>query len=223
MVRHSHQDALSSEEFGRLVDGALQLDETDADEALIAIYLAGRLGMRIGEIVHLRRSWVNWERMMIEIPRFEPCRRGQDGGVCGYCRQQAKQALTYDSDATLDEKLAQRWTPKTETSARAIPFDFDETLKEIVIEFFAEYDEFPKSRVTLTRRVKAAAEKGGLNTEFVYPHALRATAATHHAYRGLSAAPLQALMGWRKLEVAEKYLRLSGGATAEALRDVHLE
>jgi site-specific recombinase XerD len=55
----------------------------------------------------------------------------------------------------------------------------------------------------------------------VYPHALRATAATFHAYRGLDPVPLQALIGWSCLSTAQKYIRLSGGTTAKALNDIH--
>lgn len=54
-----------------------------------------------------------------------------------------------------------------------------------------------------------------------YPHSLRATAASFHAYKGVPSAALQDLFGWAQLSTAQKYLRLSGGATANALRDVH--
>lgn len=55
----------------------------------------------------------------------------------------------------------------------------------------------------------------------IYPHALRATAATYHAYNGLPAIALQNLMGWADLETAQKYLRKSAGATEKALEEIH--
>jgi len=60
-----------------------------------------------------------------------------------------------------------------------------------------------------------------MKSDEVYPHALRATAGTHHAYRGLSTIALQSLMGWEQIDTARKYLRVSGGATAKALEDVY--
>lgn len=50
------------------------------------------------------------------------------------------------------------------------------------------------------------------------PHCLRATAANPHAYKGVAPVPLQALMGWSDLATAQKYIRISGTATADALR-----
>ena len=87
--------------------------------------------------------------------------------------------------------------------------------------FFETRDVYPHSRVSINRRVDRVAEAAGIDPSSVYPHALRATAASFHAYRGLTAVPLQSMMGWRQLSTAQKYIRKSGGATAKALRDVH--
>jgi len=43
----------------------------------------------------------------------------------------------------------------------------------------------------------------------------------HHAYKGLPAPALQNLFGWTDLETAQKYVRLSGGKTRDALNKVH--
>jgi len=54
--------------------GALRID--DPTRRLIAcsvILLAGRLGMRLQEIQHLRESWIDWKRGEICIPAFDPC------------------------------------------------------------------------------------------------------------------------------------------------------
>lgn len=75
----------------------------------------------------------------------------------------------------------------------------------------------------MNRRVDRVAEAAGLDPSSVYPHALRATAATYHAYQGLPAAALQSMFGWGRLDVAQKYLRLSGSATADALEKAHAD
>ncbi|WP_345779778.1 site-specific integrase [Halosolutus halophilus] len=65
-----------------------------------------------------------------------------------------------------------------------------------------------------------AAESADLRGR-VYPHCLRATAASYHAYQGVAPVPLQALMGWSNLATAQKYIRISGTATADALWQAH--
>lgn len=221
MTRHSHEDALSEQAFEDLIDATTQLDDPVGSQATFAIYCAGRLGMRSGEIIHMRESWVDWDRQMIRIPTFEPCEKGNDGGICGYCRQQAEQTLDYDPSINVEMEKERRWKPKTPAAARAIPFNFDAEIQSVIKWWFAEHDSFPISRVSLNRRIDAAAEAAGIDAENLYPHALRATAASYHAYRGLQVAPLKAFMGWENLDGAEPYIRLSGGATARALEDVH--
>lgn len=215
MTRHSHQDALTEEEFDRLFEATSELDDYFELEARFILVAGGRLGMRAGEICHMDESWINWEESIIHIPWHEPC-------DCGYCRTQSQDAVERESsDKSFDEELQDRWKPKTENSARAIPFDFTERTKEAVEEFFFWQSEFPHSRSSINRRVDRVLEAAGMPNSKCYPHALRATAGTWHAYRGVPAAALQSLMGWSQMSVAEKYIRLSGGATARALKEAH--
>ncbi|WP_331235235.1 site-specific integrase [Natronorarus salvus] len=74
-------------------------------------------------------------------------------------------------------------------------------------------------RSTINRRVQEVADSRP--TGRIYPHCLRATAASHHAYKGVAPVLLQALMGWSDLATAQKYIRISGTATADALRRAH--
>ncbi|WP_394295051.1 tyrosine-type recombinase/integrase [Haloarcula argentinensis] len=89
-----------------------------------------------------------------------------------------------------------------------------------LVRFTGQYDSFPGSRSAVNRRVTAAAEDADINGQ-VYRHCLRATAASYHAYQGVVPVPLQALMGWHDLATAQNYIRISGRATADALRQVH--
>jgi integrase len=214
MVRHSRQDALTDNEYEHLLEAAGELDEPYDAECSFIVIAGGRLGMRGGEIAHVDESWVNWNRSMIEIPPFEPC-------SCGYCRKRAKSAAEHNDGLTFSEAMEQRWNPKTSNSARAIPFDFSDRVEAVVTAFFDRYDAYPCSRVSVNRRVDRVARAADLDPSRVYPHALRATAATHHAYRGVATTALQNLMGWEQLSTANKYIRLSGEPTAAALRDAH--
>lgn len=224
MVRHSHEDALSETEFETLLDVTTELENPADTDCYVILLLGGRLGMRAGEIAHLQEEWIDWERKQIQIPSYDNCTKGRDGGACGYCRSQARQAVGYRPDElTLDEELEERWKPKTKTSARTIPFDFSDRVELCLREFFKDYDQYPRCRSSMNRRMDTLAEAAGMDRGKLYPHALRATAATYHAFRGLSVVPLQSLMGWADMATAQKYIRLSGGATAQALNDVHAD
>lgn len=222
MARHSHQDALSEKEFEALLDAADRMEYPYDVETRFVLIATGRLGLRAGELAHMRDGWIDWDREKIEIPHYQECTKGQNGGICGYCTKQARQQVRKnDGDIGLQEALDNRYSPKTATSARAIPFGFDDAVRDAVEEFFFSYDEYPKARVSINRRVDDALIAAGMKKERTYPHALRATAASWHAYRGVPAVALQALMGWRQLDTATKYIRMSGSATAKALEDAH--
>lgn len=149
--------------------------------------LGGRLGLRAGEISHLQIDWIDWNCNLLQIPKHEPCE-------CGYCKRQARHEAAHNDELSEADAVAARWHPKTVASARSLPFDLSLRI-ELCLERFADrYDEFPKSRLTINRRVQAVGEGAGLSGR-VYPHCLRATAASHHAYKGVAPVPLQALMG----------------------------
>lgn len=221
MTRHTSESALSDSQFEDLFDAALELDDQFVAETTMILIAGGRLGLRAGEIAHLDEAWVNWERSLIEIPAYWPCEKGRHGGVCGYCKKQAEQAVGYADELTMEEALEQRWNPKTSNSARAVPFDFNQRVESVVEAFFGEFDHYESSRASINRRVDRVLEAAGYPKDACFPHALRATAATWHAYRGVDAVPLQALFGWADLATAQKYIRVSGGATQRALRDAH--
>lgn len=221
MTEHTSEDALEDSQFHALVDAAYDLDDQFVGETLLILFAGGRLGLRAGEIAHLDEEWINWNRNLIEIPAYDNCTKGQDGGICGYCRKAAEQAVGYDDNLTMDAALEARWNPKTTNSARSVPFDFDTQIQSVIEAFFAEQDRYESSRASVNRRVNRVLEQAGYPTDLCYPHALRATAATWHAYLGVDAVPLQALFGWADLATAQKYIRLSGGATQQALRKTH--
>jgi integrase len=151
--------------------------------------------------------------MLLRILQHEPCE-------CGYCRRQVSQETTHNEQLTQQEAMESRWHPKTVASARSIPIDLSLRLEMCLERFTDKYDAFPLSRTAVNRRVMAAAEAADIDGR-VYPHCLRATAASYHAYQGVAPVPLQALMGWSDIATAQKYIPISGRATADALRQVH--
>lgn len=221
MTQHSAEAALPDAQFEDLFDAAQDLEPPFDAECTFILVAGGRLGLRAGEIAHIDERWIDWERNLIEIPAYWPCTEGEDGGPCGDCIQQAEQNEQFHDDRTAEDLLEERWKPKTENSARAVPFDFSQRVETVVHAFFAEYEQFEHSRSSINRRVNRVLEAAGYPTEKCWPHALRATAATWHAYRGVPATALQSLFGWSDLATARKYIRLSGGATQKALKDAH--
>lgn len=221
MPRHAQQDAVDEQTFERLLKAAGRMNEPYDAECRLILLLGGRLGLRAGEITHLRSEWIDWSRKHIRIPAFDPCDHGENDEPCGYCRKQARQRVQKNDDIEFEQALEERWTPKTRHSVRTIPFDFDERIEEILEEFFFMRDGYPLSRCSVNRRVDRICEEAGYPTDELYPHALRATAATWHAYSGVPVVALQSFFGWSDLATAQKYVRLSGGATQQALQSAH--
>ena len=176
------------------------------------LLVSGRFGLRSGEITHFMKEWIDQDRDLIRIPQSESC-------DCGYFREQAKREAA-NNNLTFKQAMTDRWHPKTENSSHVIPFDVSLRVELCIDRFPDRYEAFPKSRSTINQRVSEAADEAGL-TGRVYPHCLRATAASFHAYQGVPPVPLQAMMGWNDRSTAQKYLRISGAATAKAIRNVH--
>lgn len=212
-TRHAHEDVLNDREFELLLEACGNLPAPLDFEARFICLLSGRLGLRAGEIAHFRTAWVDWNRKLIRIPKHEPCE-------CGYCQRQARQKAAHNDVLTEADAVASRWHPKTVASARLIPLDLSLRIEFCIERFANHYDGSPRSRSTINRRVQEAADQADL-TGRIYPHCLRATAVSHHAYKGVAPVPLQALMGWSDLATAQEYIRISGTATADALRRVH--
>lgn len=94
MVRHSKELALDDYEFERFIRATYGIESYERQiEARFIGHVAGRLGLRLGEIVHFEGSWVNWRDSRIEIPRQQDCHKGRDRELCCLCHQQAKQRV----------------------------------------------------------------------------------------------------------------------------------
>lgn len=225
-VRHCKEDALDDREFELLLEGARDLARSDyyydADPTFV-VQVLGRLGLRRGELAHLSEDWIDWRNEMISIPEHHDCRMGQDGSVCGYCKQLARQRVDVADGLSMDEALSWMWVPKTEAAARDIYFGFDARLKLAIERYFdGAYDRFGASGTAINRRVKKAAERAPeLDPDNVRPHSLRATAATYHAGRGLELLPLMQMMGWAQPQTAEIYIGRNGTNTARQLDAIH--
>ena len=125
-----------------------------------------------------------------------------------------------DDEITMDEALEMRWQPKTEAAIRSIPFDFDVRIELAIEEFCEEYSKFPVAKATINRRVNRVVESSPVERR-VYPHSLRATAATIHASRSVSPYALMGIMGWKDIETARSYINSSDETAAREIRSAH--
>lgn len=222
-VRHSKDDALDGREYELLLEGAAQMDDYYGQQAEFCILVLGRLGLRRGELTHMTGDWLDYRKEMISVPYHQPCHGERDGdGICGYCRQLAEQRVEYNDELTIEGAVADQWHAKTPAAARGVYYGFDSRVQLHVERFLDKYDGWPLSAGAITRRVKRAAEHAdGLDADDVRPHALRATAATYHAGRGLELLPLMQMMGWAQASTAERYLSRNSENTARQLDAIH--
>lgn len=106
MVRHSKERALSEREFERVLQAVERIDDPwYRTVTRFIVLVAGRLGLRAGEIAHIDEEWVDFRGGMIEIPEQEPCTKGEDGGPCGYCRSLAKSVVKHAVPSIEEAKL----------------------------------------------------------------------------------------------------------------------
>ena len=174
----SRDDALDEQEFEQL----LQACDSKKPRERLVILLAGDLGMREGEIAHIRRSWVNFQKGHIVIP-------------------------SKDED----------WSPKTKWGARTIPASkMSPRAWDAIKAYFTTYEGMDVHRVTVYRIVARVASRSKLTAK-IYPHSLRATAATRIAYKIKNPQVLCDVFGWGQLAIAQYYIRRAGGLAEEEL------
>jgi integrase len=157
--------------------------------------LAGIWGLRADEVGHTVLEWLSAAAGTLTVPRR--CR-------CQYCRASG-----------------QEWTPKTPSGNRTLPVTKDPATWIAAKDYFARGPRGPVSSRTVHRTVVRVADRAGLFRP-VYPHSLRATAATRFAAKGLNEHALARVMGWADGRPAREYVQASGIDAARALEDVDL-
>jgi len=189
-----------------VIEGLMAVAESVEDKILVWGLLF--TGMRIGELVHMRRSWVKWDLNAIFVPFEQPCK-------CLHCRKERyrkkdKKAglLTPDPDNWVLVKPANLWRAKTESAVRSIPIA--PNLKPVLIEFFTKYEAvmnvYPY-REMAWYRLKQLARKAHIDWR-VFPHLLRGCVASKLAGQEVNVYRLKELMGWKKIEMAAEYVKL---------------
>jgi len=145
----------------------------------VLIGLLAFCGLRVSEACHVRRTWIKEDQ--IHIPPKQECH-------CFECRKRGY------------------WQPKTKAGSRIIPIPA--FLRRYIYEFYQQEPEgLEITRQSAWYKVRALTKRAKLPV--VFPHALRASAATLFAAKGLTGTELCYVMGWSRLEVGESYVRIS--------------
>jgi len=140
-------------------------------ESQFLAFVGGQFGLRPGEICHMTEDWINWRRWMVEIPQHEGWEKAKDGGICGYCRQNAQQRVEYNSltlpEAQL-EVLREEMGPHLpyELSGRlqamhraAVDSDLDDEFIERQLTSLLESTETAQDADVLLEAIDEAAQK----------------------------------------------------------------
>ncbi len=173
-LRSAKEDALNEVEAPLLLNACRDL----LDNLVVRLPLYA--GMRIGEVQHLRGTWLNWEKGIIEIPARQRCN-------CYECRKWRKGI----------------WTPKTLAGVRSLIIvpELEPYLRHLG-------DGVNRSRQALEKRFERIRVRSGL-MKVAYPHCIRASFATRLAEAGISAPSLTYILGWATLTSAESYIQSS--------------
>lgn len=115
-----------------------------------------------------------------------------------------------------DEKTG--FTAKSDAAARTIPFKNLVKAAKVIPNYFEFNSDIPVASRTVYNRVQKWASEAGVTTR-VYPHALRATAATKFAEAGMSGQGLREIMGWESLKTAKRYIESTGRAAEKFLKE----
>ena len=191
--------ALSEKDFWKLVEACR--DTAQVKENRFLILVMGIPGLRVGETVHMRRYWVDFEREVITIPRHQPC-------SCSYCKSILKKKHGRN-DIAKGEIMEEQWHPKSDAAVRSIPFGFSQDVKHILKLFFSKHRQWPYSVSSIGRRIKHVTRLAGL--ENIYPHRLRAMAAYRFIDAGVDPIDLCKIMGWDFRSLHNHNKGLNGG------------
>jgi len=190
------ENLLGEEEIGKILR-YLEREGSFLEEFCFKVLLY--TGMRVSEFVHMRKSWVDFNRNLIIIPEKQSCK-------CKECR-----------------KKGYIWRPKTKDAVRNIPIvpEIRGLLRAFFNRFNSVMDLFEGKtppRVLVYNILRELGENVGLKHR-LFPHALRGTFATILASKGFGEWEIKSALGWRSIDVATMYIKISGRRLLKAFEE----
>ena len=185
----SPSKALEPSTFYSLYLGGLSVgDRQQRLHASAILLLAGRLGLRPGEIQHLHEAWIDWGRGELTVPERDPC-------ACQQCWETARHAQRAGDGRRLREILTEStWSPRG--AGRTIPFGWSQRLTGVLARLCEEEGYLTLSAEAMGRLVDRCAQQAeGLDADAVDVRSLRSTAAAFFADAGFSPDRVDRLLG----------------------------
>jgi len=201
--RPSLEDVLTLQQYRSLLKTAPRIkDKKEGISVFFFVSMLGRVGLRMGEAVHMTRDWFKSDRNVVAVPKHENC-------DCGDCRHLARQYAEGHEEVTFEEALDEYWKVK-DGSSGDVPV---ETEREIeIIELY--FDEVPYTTIsysTVLRRLKKVGElTDGVNGARLHASMMRATAATHYVWAGARPPTLDVKFRWQDEKTKENYCKKTG-------------
>jgi integrase/recombinase XerD len=180
---------LNEEEIRRILDGC------GGDQKPV-IHTLAFTGMRVSELIHMRKDWVDWEAGLIRIPESQPCDSHYE------CRREVKRRGRIIKRGGL-------WRVKVPEAARGVPVLPE--LRPVLEDFFLRHEsmgEVVRGREEVWGMVKAVTSKSGIQKR-IFPHVFRGSLASLLAGKDFDALSIQGFMGWKSVKTADEYIRIS--------------
>lgn len=165
-------------------------------------------GMRVSELIHMKKDWLYIRKGFIHIPESQEC-------PCYECKKELK----YRKSGNI-RKPSGVWMPKTEDGSRIIKILPE--LDELLNKYFEEHDsimEIAPNRVSVWRLLKELGKRAEIKHN-LFPHAIRATFATILAEENIDIYTLKDIMGWKDINVAASYVKFSGIKVAKEFKRI---
>jgi len=206
--RTSLSDVITLKRYRDLLKTAAKIENREESLTIFFLLLMlGRVGLRVGEVIHMTEDWYHADRSVIIIPEHLDCE-------CGLCRHYADKLAENNEDMTSEEALDEYWRPKG--GHRHVPIQ-TERARQIIELYFRIVPYTTISYSTVLRRLKKVAElTDGVDASSTYPHMLRATAATHYAWAGVRGPALDTIFGWLDEKTKEHYVKKQHAAPQES-------
>ena len=170
----SKEDAVNEVEAEMLLDACV----STLDYLVVGLPLLA--GMRVGELQHLKATWVDHDEGTITLPARQQC-------GCYECRTWRNY----------------QWEPKSKAGIRSLLID--PRLEGALGSLGSGIN---RSRQALEDRFGKILKRSGVARR-CYLHALRASFATRLSEKGISAPSLCYILGWGSLAPAESYIQSS--------------
>jgi site-specific recombinase XerD len=168
-------------------------------------------GMRIGELVHMRKNWLRWN---LNPPRiFIPYRQSCS---CRHCVKARYKRNKKTGDAVL-VKPENTWQAKTEKAKRAVvvPPGLTPILKEFFVKHQSVMEVIPYREIAWYM-LKRIAKRARVSWR-LFPHLLRGVFASKLATQGVDVYRLKSKMGWKNFDMAMKYVEIYGPVKEEEI------